>query len=367
MSVVLRIVAICAALCAGVFLSLLVAFGGPNYYGLRPHAVKAELESHDLSQLVSLAQYGRVSGVLSYDEWYNGRDGRTGWFLLPVDRTGGIKFQVNGQLDPTFATVFGAPPRRCNGTSRPEKMVRGIEPERTQSGFLGRSTCRRSNTDISEVIAASAPAVRHKERMTFEDLTLFDAIGNPLVQRDNVAVWPTPYAYHRTLSLPVVWQSLDARPDFTISDFRSIASDLADTLSREGVIGVKLQKQEWYPRYISETLPNHLPYKKEDKTVILAGLKFVRFDFIVLCAPSAIAECDAVNVSVLLEDLQKLRDSTVLNAALDLQTPLPEGNMVSRDVLSENATQRESLLAPRPKERRFSVTWYDAQPIPASK
>lgn len=367
MSVALRIVAICAALCAGVLLALMVAFGGPNYYGLRPHAVKVDMETHDLSHLVSLAEYGKVSSILSYDAWYKGRDGKTGWFLLPVDQTEGIKFNVNGQLNPTYATVFGASPRRCNGTSQPEKMVRGIEPERTQLGFLGCSTCRRSKMEIREVIAASAPAIRHSEKMTFEELIQFDAIGDPLVQRDNVTVWPTPYAYHRTLSLPVVWQSLDARPDFTISDFRSIASDLADTFTREGVIGVRLQKQEWYPRHVTEALPNHLPFRTQNKTVMLDGIKFVRFDFVVLCAPSALTDCDAVDVSVLIDDVQKLRDRSVLNAALDRQTPLPEGNMVLRDVLSENAIQRDGLIAPTSKERRFPITWYDARPTSASK
>ena len=196
--------ALCATVLAGLLLAGLVMFGGPNYYGLRPHAVDDNLATHELRDLTALAQHGPVTGILTYDAWYKGRDGATGWFVLQRGAFEGVSFKVNGDLDPALAKPFGASPRRCNKTPHPEKMIRAIEPERARSGFLGRSTCRRAKLDMAEVIAASTPALRHKDRMTHAELTRFDAQNDPLVLRDHVNVWPTPYAYYRTLSLPIV-------------------------------------------------------------------------------------------------------------------------------------------------------------------
>lgn len=295
------------------------------------------------------------------------RNGNTGWFLLPIKDAQRIEFNINGALDPSLAAAFGSSPRRCNGTVRPEKMIRAVEPAREKSGFLGRSTCTRSKMDIGNVIAASRPAIRIEEKMTYEQLMKFDALRDPLVQRDNVRVWPTPYAYHRTLSLPLVWQSLNIRPDFLFSDLRRLASDLADTLNTEDGVGVRLQTQEWYPRHVTDTLSQHLSILRGDETIMLSGIRFMRFDFVILCAPDAHAACDAVDVSALLAHAERLRDADVLNAALEAQYPLSDNNIALHDALSETDLLRDSLIAPTSKERQFPVTWYDARASTQSK
>ncbi|WP_298863552.1 hypothetical protein [uncultured Sulfitobacter sp.] len=361
MKTALRIFAIVIALGAGLLLSVMLAFGGPNYYGLRPHAVKAGLDSHDLSDLTALAQYGPVSGIISYDAWYEGRNGLTGWFLLPIDQAEDLEFNVNGQLDPTLAAYFGAPPRRCKGTGLPEKMIRAVEPERNQSGFLGRSTCTRSKMDIRDIIAASSPAQRHETAMTHAELLAFDDRANPLMIRDNVRLWPTPYAYYRTITLPIIWQSQDRRPHFGISDLRQKATELAEHLNREGHVGVRMQMQEWYPRYFSDAEPHLLPLVRENKTVLITGIRFARLSFVVLCASNARADCDAVEVSQLRTDIDAVRDQRILQDALAGEQPLPDTNMVLRHVLHESDLEGSTILAPTSEERRFSVTWYDAR------
>lgn len=70
MKAALRIFALCLALCAGVLLAVLVALGGPNYYGLRPHAVTSGLDERDVTVLTALAAHGPVTGLLAYDAWY---------------------------------------------------------------------------------------------------------------------------------------------------------------------------------------------------------------------------------------------------------------------------------------------------------
>ena len=361
MKTALRIAALCLALCAGLLLAAMLVFGGPNYFGLRPHAVKPGLESHHVSDLTSLASNGPVNGILTYDAWYKGRKGKTGWFVLPAAQISTIGFSVNGALDPQMAKVFGAGPRRCNGTSLPEKMIRAVEPERIKSGFLGRSTCKRSKMDIQDVIAASSPAARHNAQMTHQELTEFDAQENPMILRDNVPAWPTPYAYHMIISLPVIWQDMNIRPEFSINDFRNIASDLADALNREGFVGVRLQLQEWYPRHFTEARSNHLPFEYQDETIMLSGIRFSRFDFVVLCALEARKDCDGIDVSALLVDVKKLHDRDVLNAALAKKLSLPDESIGLRDVLTEIALERDRLTSPTSKERRFSVTWYDGR------
>lgn len=340
----------------------MLVFGGPNYYGLRPHAVKAGLEKHDLRDLTSLGAYGRITGILTYDAWYKDREGQTGWFLLPAAKARNIAFKVDGPLDPQLAEVFGAPPRRCSNTSLPEKMIRAVEPDRTQSGFLGRSTCTRSKMDISEVIAASDSARHQTALMSHADLLAFDARADPLLVRDNVRVWPTPYAYRRTITLPVVWQSQGERPLFSISDLRQNAVGLAEQLNRENHVGFRVQIQEWYPRYFSETLSHLLPLVRENETVLISDIRFARLSFVVLCAKDARADCDAVEVSQLRGDIDAVRDPQVLKSALAGQRPLPDANMVLRDVLRESYLKGSTILAPTSEERRFSVTWYDARP-----
>jgi hypothetical protein len=156
----------------------------------------------------------------------------------------GVGFKVNGVLGPALAKLFSAAPRRCNKTSHPEKMIRAIEPARNKSGFLGRSTCKRSKMDISEGITASAPALRYEDRMTHAELTRFDAQDDPLVLRDNVRVWPMPYAYYRTISLPIIWAEPDAVADDLLEALKDRASNLAGALHRDGFVGVRLSARE---------------------------------------------------------------------------------------------------------------------------
>ncbi len=367
MSTALRIAAVFAALCAGVFLAALLVFGGPNYYGLRPHAVDSDLETHDVRDLTALAQYGRVTGVLTYDAWYKGRDGATGWFLLRPEQTEGVGFKVNGALDPTIARVFGAAPRRCKNTPHPEKMIRAIEPARAQSGFLGRSTCRRSKMDIAEVIAASTPALRHNDFMTHAELARFDAQNDPLVLREHVNLWPTPYAYHRTISLPIVWEALNDSYGGPFETLKDSASSLADALHRDGFVGVRLMAQDWRPRHISDALPDHLPFVRDSGTVMLSGIRFTRFYFTMLCAPEAREACDAVDVSELLPEVMAARNPDTLATVLSSQTTYDDSHAVQRDILREASVTREGILSPTSAERRFDVVWYDAREVLASE
>lgn len=361
MTTALRILALCAALFAGLVLAALLVFGGPNYYGLRPHAVRSDLTRHDLDALTGLAQYGPVTGILSFDAWYEGRDGNTGWFLLPAAQAQGVGFNVNGALDPQLARTFGVAPRRCGDTSLPEKMLRAIEPERANAGFLGRSTCARSKMDISDVVAASSPAIRHSDDLNHKALLEFDAVKDPLVLRDYVALWPTPYAYERSVSLPLVWEREGALPPHTINTLRNKASAQAKMLSRTEGISARLEMQDWSAQYLGDDTARLLPFRMQDEIVVLTDIRFVRFDFIILCAPEDRAACDAIDVSALLPDVAVLRDAKILESAIAARKPLPDANMILRDVLHERALRGETVRAPASEERRFSITWYDAR------
>ncbi|MDG1354126.1 MAG: hypothetical protein P8P70_13375 [Sulfitobacter sp.] len=99
----------------GVFLATMVLFSEPNFFGLRPHAVKRGLDIHSAGDFLALAEHGSVTGILTYDTWYKDRDGQTGWFFLPSITTKSLPFAVNGLLDPGLSKLFGTAPRRCVG------------------------------------------------------------------------------------------------------------------------------------------------------------------------------------------------------------------------------------------------------------
>jgi hypothetical protein len=69
LSTALRIISVSAAILAGLVLAAMVLFGGPNYYGLRPHAVDKNLERYDVRDLAALAQNGSTTGISTYDAW----------------------------------------------------------------------------------------------------------------------------------------------------------------------------------------------------------------------------------------------------------------------------------------------------------
>jgi len=53
----------------GVFLATMVLFSEPNFFGIRPHAVKRGLDIHSAGDFLALAEHGSVTGILTYDTW----------------------------------------------------------------------------------------------------------------------------------------------------------------------------------------------------------------------------------------------------------------------------------------------------------
>lgn len=285
--------------------------------------------------------------------------------MLPTAQAHNIPFSVNGALDPALASLFGAAPRWCNETSLSRKMIRAVEPERTESGFLGRSTCTRADMDIRHLIAAGMPAVRHKSWMTHKELSALDALRSPWIQRDNVRLWPTPYAYQRTISLPVLLarppcpSSGNTKPRLTNSQLMILGSKLATMLSHDGRLAVQVLMQHWYPRSFPDIDQKLLPLVRAEGIVLIADTEFAPIDFAIFCA--ALFDCEMVDVSNLLHDTSALRDPDVLNTALARQRPLPAPDMILRDILRERTLKRAGIVAHPPSERRFKVTWYDAR------
>jgi len=148
---------------------------------------------------------------------------------------------------------------------------------------------------------------------------------------------------------------------------RKRAADPAEALHREVVVAVRLMTQDWRPRFISDALPDHIPFSRESVTVMLSGIKFSRFDFTVLCAPDDREACDAVDVSDLMPEVIASRDPNTLATALSHQTRDEDGNAVLRDVLSEASLAREAILSRSSAERRFHIVWYDGRDVLVSK
>lgn len=356
MKTFLRVVTIVVALFVGIVLAGIVYFAPPTLYGLRPHAVKPDLDAHDVGELLSLAENGRTTGVLVYDAWYAGRNGQSGWFAMPLEGARKIQFGVNGALDPEISKVFGAAPRRCNGTGLPEKMIRVIEPDRTATGFLGRSTCRRAAMDLSAIIAASTPVMRTTAQMTHAELAAFDA--DPANIRDNVDEWPTPFAYYRTLTLPLIWYDSGISGSDPFFSLRRRAEELVKAATIETKIDVQLRIKDWYPRQFEGITTNQLPLQTQTETVFISGIKVRRMDLAVLCAADTVEACDQIDATALLPDVAALRDPHVLSRARATAQPLPDGITAIRDVLRESTLTRDTLVAPTAQKRRFSVTWY---------
>lgn len=338
----------------------LVLFADETFYGLRPHAVKQDLKQREIGELLVLAENGPIPAIVTYDAWYEGRSGQTGWFILPTAQTNDIAFGVNGALDPALSKMFGADPRRCGGTGLPEKMIRAIEPDRTASGFLGRSTCKRAKMDLGNVIAQSKPAERHSALMDWETLTAFDAAATPFTPRDAVDAWPTPYAYYRTIALPLVWRASNASTPDRVFDLRQRAQTLAETLNVEGHVGVRLTVKQWGPQQIQNSDIRALPFAGAQGVVLLRDVEITQFGFTVLCALQARDACNAGDVSELMDDVLALRDINVWDRAVHAAVPAPNEVAVWRDVLRPEQILQEALHAPKAQSRQFSVTWYDA-------
>ena len=346
---------------------VLVVFGGPNYYGLRPHAVKAGLEPHDLRDLTSLGTSGPITSILTYDAWCKDRDGQTGWFLFPAAKAQGITLNVDGMLDPQIASFFGAPPRRCNETSLPEKMIRAIEPDRRQSGFLGRSTCARSKMDIGDIIAASRPAVQKKLHMTHAELTRFDATPMPYRQRDSVKNWPTPYAHYRRIILPTVWATTDPQAGQDVNGLLKKLKAITEQLTRENHILLRMEAQAWLPFPIDTVTPDHMHVNADGKIALIHGIEFRSIYVHVLCAPDARAACDAVDISDVIPAVHGLRDPQVLAQALATQRALPDTQMARRDVMRLQGLSNDSISALKAAKRTFLVTWCEEVTPPTPK
>ncbi|WP_299417095.1 hypothetical protein [uncultured Sulfitobacter sp.] len=355
-----RILLLTIAACAGLALAAIVLFSGPTLYGLRPHAVRDGLDVYDTDALLALAENGPSTGVLTYDSWYEGRDGKTGWFLLARGAGLSPEFAVRGVLDPSIAKIFGSNPRRCAGTPFPIKMIRVIEPERDRSGFLGRSTCKRADMDLADVIAASRPALRQKETMTHAELLAFDTASDPLRLRDDVRYWPTPYAYHRTLALPLVWQTYPNDEADKLYALTQAAQEWARNLHSEGVVGIQVRSEEWRPRTLENFETDQMAIRMDQETLLISGIKVRRIAFVVLCAPLHREACDAIDPAPLLTDVAALRDPAVLARALATQQPMPNDLIWGRDILRHAAFARSTITAPTASERQFSVTWYTA-------
>jgi hypothetical protein len=361
LKIVLRIALIVLALIVGLILALMVFFAGPTVYGLRPHAVQSDLDTHTVDELLTLAEHGPVTGIVTYDDWYDGHQGQTGWFLLPPEDAVEMGFAVNGALNPTLSKVLGSTPRHCNGKGLPEKMVRAIEPDRHASGFLGRSTCRRARMDLSELITASRPAIRHKEPMTHAELAAFDSLRGPWRQRDVVDLWPTPHAYHRSISLPLVWQESSATASDKIGQLTEQAKTLAGRWTNKGQIEVRLKIQDWQPRHFEGVTPDQIPLILRSETVLISGIQIRQIELNVLCATTALAACHAVDASSLSLAINAARDAEVWANALGAAQQLPPNISGLRGVLEATNTERATIANSAAQERLFWVTWYDAK------
>lgn len=348
------------ALLLGLVLAGMVFFATPTLYGLRPHAVNDDLPDRSIPELLALAEHGPVTGILTYDAWYRGRDGQTGWFLLPMSDAAAGRFAVKGALEPTLSKAFGVSPRRCAGTGLPAKMVRAVEPDRKRAGFLGRSTCGRHRMDVSDLIARSLPAFRKDVTMTHAELRGFDAAPDPLLLRDAVDFWPTPYAYQRTLTLPVVWERVDAAHPKPLSQLTQLARNVAAAQGQEDAVEVQLRVTRFTPTTVEGLNGEYLPYQNANGLALLTGVTAMQIAFDVLCAPDQKAACDAVDVSGLMVDALALRDAALWARAVKTSVPPPQ-NAVWRDVLSASRQQRDTLSAPLAQPRVFDVSLYDAR------
>ncbi|MEQ6203369.1 hypothetical protein ABMC88_09965 [Sulfitobacter sp. HNIBRBA2951] len=348
------------ALLLGLCLAGMVFFATPTLYGLRPHAVDDDLPRRSIAELLALAEHGPVTGILTYDAWYKGRDGRTGWFLLPVSDAAEGHFAVKGPLEPALSKAFGVGPRRCGGTGLPAKMVRAVEPDRQRAGFLGRSTCGRHRLDVSDLIARSVPARRTEMTMTHAALRGFDATPDPLLLRDAVDFWPTPYAYHRTLVLPVVWERVDEAHPTPLTLLIQRARDTAADLHQKGVVGVQMHVTRFTPTLVEGLNGEYMPYQSAEGLVLLTGVTAAQIAFEVQCAPDQRAACNAVDVSGLMAGVDPLRDAALWAGALQTAAAPPE-NTIWRDVLNAPRQQRDVLSAPLAKPRMFDVTLFDAR------
>lgn len=344
----------------GAVLALLIYFGAPNFYGLRPHAVNSDLDRHNVNELLSLAENGPTTGILIYDAWYKGRAGQTGWFLMPLRKTGDTTFFVNGALDPGLAKMFGAGPRKCNGTGLPEKMVRVIEPDRDRSGFLGRSLCKRARLDVSDLIKNSLPAVRKTTDMTYTELVTFDASNNPLRLRDNVLAWPTPYAYRRTISLPLIWQRTpQGNTGDAIYKYTNAARKWARNQQQPNQVAVQLQVKNLGANYNSETSEQELTLKRSMETILLQGVQVRAIEFIVLCSSTAWEICNQIDASLLLSGALELRDPHLLGSAIKTAQKVSDEAEGQNNVLDESLLTPDHFTAPKAQERSFPVTSYE--------
>jgi hypothetical protein len=366
LSGVLRLFAIILAVLTGIALSLAVAFAPPTLYGLRPHAVTAGLDTHTTGGLIALAENGPVTGILTYDAWYKRTQAGSGWFLMPAPQMpdapeGGVAFAVNGLLDPALSKLFGSAPRRCNRTPMPEKMIRAIEPDRKGGGFLGRSTCTRHRMDLDDVIAASLPATRLSADLTHAELAAFDARKDPLVQRDAVALWPTPYAFERVFTLPLVWQHSQGRDEDGIEDVTRALRSFANSAEIEGEITLRIETQDWWPNAPeAQIAPDQLVIHTDSGGRMIEGVEFREITLIAQCAPGARGLCDTLDLSALLAKSLKLRPAPLLRRALDAAGPVPDALQGMRGVLRTAMLERAQLHAPTSAARRFSVTWVEA-------
>ncbi|WP_184565522.1 hypothetical protein [Sulfitobacter undariae] len=359
MKTVLHVGLVLMALFVGAILALLVLFSGPTLYGLRPHAVRSDLDRHTVGALVSLKRDGPVSAVITYDGWYRGRDGQSGWFVSTPEDIENIEFAVNGELDPLLARNFGSNPRRCSGKDKSRKVIRAIEPERRSGGFLGRSTCDRKDMDLSAVIAASAPATRTVGSMSYTELEAFDRQTTKPRWREYVQGWPTPYAYQRTISLPLIWQSPNAPWPAPFRKVTTAARELADGLQIEGKIEISIGGSTWLPQTYLDDPIERLPIRLGTKTTTVTGIEVKRIDIVILCAPDMRAACDAVDVEALSSLVAESRDDAHLAKAIANATPFEGETPALRDILNVEALTRTAPLTPVSKERQFSVTWFE--------
>lgn len=236
-------------------------------------------------------------------------------------------------------------------------MIRVVEPARLRHGFLGRSTCVRPDMDLGSVIARSHPVRHYDGYMTHTELSAFDAARAPLLLRDAVVRWPTPYVYERVISLPMIWQHTPHTAKDLLFEMNQRVHALAFSLQSDGEIQIRMRIDTFGTERVTGPVGHKVPFLKDGKLLILSGLQFRQIDFVIHCAGHVKARCDALDVDVLRTQIEALRDQTLLGQTIAQATP-PAEDDIQRNILRADALIRSTIVAPASVERRFQVEWY---------
>lgn len=204
----------------------------PTLRGLRPHATFDNLKTYSARDLSNLTSDPGYEAILVRDVWHS-KGAASGWFALTGDDLNeeSLKFSIRGDLDYN-PTIFVSGPKRCGGTGQPAKAIIALEPNRTEGGFTGRSTCTRAKMNLAALIERATPLERHvwdqvpqSKYLELRARALSGDESGVLLGPINRALDAQPY--QRRIYLPVFRESEDKKAYEIASDLRDFEKTLA--------------------------------------------------------------------------------------------------------------------------------------------